>query len=522
MVTQLITQRISKLFQGLDRAHSVFNITHSDNGKVKGSVFVKHEPVTLDLWKDHLDGISGLGIIPITDNASAKWGAIDIDDISIDHKVIEKKIQEHKLPLVLCRSKSGGAHLFIFAKDFINAQDIRAKLEELAIGLGFNRAEIFPKQSKLASKQDTGNALNMPYFGILGENKTTLRYCVRDGKAIQDVNEFITYAELKRITAEELRELTIETKEEFKDAPPCLQYLTRVGFTSHYNNALFSLGVFARKKYSDSWEDKVEKYNIEYMKPGTSKEVQNVIKGLKKKSYYYKCNDEPLVNHCSKVLCRKCKYGIGDDYEMDIDLSIMIDGIQKLKTIPPIWYLNVLTPDGSRCRLEIDDTEKLMTQRTFNIKCVEQLNMLPPFVKQAKWHSFISTALLNIEEIEAPQEASADGILFNQLQEFLTGKVQAKSKEELKLGKPWYDAQDNTYYFKSDSFYAYIIRRAGRWFSKWKPAQLYAKLRSQGIAPVQMFNVGNVWKIEASKFDSILKNEDIPDINIETESDTPF
>lgn len=515
-------KQINNLFQGLDRAHCGFVITHTENGKVQGKNYTKHEPVNLELWERHLNGDHGLGIIPITDDSTVKWGAIDIDDNSVNHINLEKKIFDFKLPLVLCRSKSGGAHLFLFLKDFVSAQDVRLKLFEWAGALGFRRAEIFPKQTNLANNQDTGNGLNMPYFGILGEQKQTLRYCIKDGKAIQDLQSFIDYAQSKRISYVDLLSVVIEPDKEFEDAPPCLQYLTREGLKDHRNNGLFSLGAFARKKFSDVWQQKIDEYNKEYVSPSLpSSEVQGIIKGLNKKSYFYKCKDEPLISHCNKDLCRKQKYGIDNDD--DLDLDIVIDGLQKLKTDPPIWFLNVQGPDGNKQRLQIDDTKKLLSQYEFNIKCIEQLSVLPPLVKPKKWYNFISKALSTVEEIEAPMEASSYGMLFNMLQEHCTGRTQARDRLELKEGKPWLNDKDDCYYFRSDTFFNYVQQKGARWFKGWTVPKFYSVLKSQGVLPVQLHGVGRVWKIELDKFDrKVLTEDDIPETNIKVDDEVPF
>ena len=66
-----------------------------------------------------LDGKEpSLGIIPINDDNKCKWGAIDIDTYDgFDHKKLIKKIVGKKIPLVVCKSKSGGAHVFLFVSE---------------------------------------------------------------------------------------------------------------------------------------------------------------------------------------------------------------------------------------------------------------------------------------------------------------------------------------------------------------------------------------------------------------------
>ena len=53
------------------------------NRRVQVETFTVHEPVTLKLWKDHLDGKQRIGIKPEKDDL-CKWGCIDMT-----HKVID-------------------------------------------------------------------------------------------------------------------------------------------------------------------------------------------------------------------------------------------------------------------------------------------------------------------------------------------------------------------------------------------------------------------------------------------------
>jgi hypothetical protein len=87
----------------------------TENNKEKLLLFVKF--VTDELWDNHFEGEgAALGIIPITENNDCRWGCIDIDEYNFDHTSLIKSIRNHKLPLIVCRSKSGGAHVFLFTK----------------------------------------------------------------------------------------------------------------------------------------------------------------------------------------------------------------------------------------------------------------------------------------------------------------------------------------------------------------------------------------------------------------------
>ena len=117
-----LIERFKNVFQGLDRAHGVTKVGESngDGNKIKGKSFVKREPVTEKLWQNHLNGIEpSLGIIPINEDNKCRWGCIDVDKYNLDHKKIINLINNYQLPLTMCRSKSGGAHIYIF-QIFIN------------------------------------------------------------------------------------------------------------------------------------------------------------------------------------------------------------------------------------------------------------------------------------------------------------------------------------------------------------------------------------------------------------------
>ena len=116
--------KFKHIFTGLERAHGVTYVDKKgeDGQKIKGKSFVTREYVTDDMWLYHLQGREpSLGIIPINDDNKCKWGCIDIDSYAgFDHKKLINKIKELNLPLLVFRSKSGGAHVFLFTAVFVN------------------------------------------------------------------------------------------------------------------------------------------------------------------------------------------------------------------------------------------------------------------------------------------------------------------------------------------------------------------------------------------------------------------
>tara|TARA_R110002072_G_scaffold211501_2_gene369074 strand:+ start:51 stop:650 length:600 start_codon:yes stop_codon:yes gene_type:complete len=163
--TSNLTDRLGSLFKGLKRAHGVFEITgQKENGKYEGNVKTVQEPVTDVLWERHINGEQGLGVIPINEQDCCWWGCIDIDIYPAPYDEIQSKVIELGLPLIMVLSKSGGIHLFLFLRHNYAASLVQETLKIFAEALGYGGCEIFPKQVCL-KPGETGNWLNMPYFG---------------------------------------------------------------------------------------------------------------------------------------------------------------------------------------------------------------------------------------------------------------------------------------------------------------------------------------------------------------------
>lgn len=479
----------AKLFAGLKQAYGKFTQTSDlrDDGKVGGKVVTVSEQLTenrlRELWQQHLDGKTSIGIVPIDEDNCCQWGAIDVDDFTLDLKGLAKKLHKLKLPLVLCRSKSGGAHIFLFVFDPVPAIIMQRKLKDIAACLGFGQAEIFPKQTKLLIERgDKGSALNMPYFG--GEDST--RYGYGNSGVALTPEEFIELANERTITAKELEEYVIEASqdEEWLDqAPPCLQHLITQGFPKGTRNSgLFNVGVFLRKKYEDDWEQRLEQVNMNYMSPPlVAQEVLTIIKQVQKKDYFYRCNDQPIAGHCNSTVCRTRKFGIGSSGG-----TPQFSNLTKQNSDPPIWFLDV---EGGRLELETDD---LLNQNRFQRKCMDALNIIPPRVKDNVWRQLIQQLLDNLTVIEMPDDASNEGHFKELLETFCTERP-ARERDEILLHKPWTDAYKT--YFRVSDLVDYLNRNG---FKEYARNKITSKLRQMG-GGAHFFNIKgkgtNVWYV---------------------------
>jgi hypothetical protein len=160
--------------------------------------------------------------------------------------------------LTVCRSKSGGAHLFIFLSEKVPAVDLRDKLAEFASALGFGTCEIFPKQEEvIVERGDVGNFINLPYF----QSEYTTRFAFNDEGGELSLKDFLARAEESRITLKELRSFELGANSEvLPNGPPCLQQLTEHGVPEGgRNNTLLNIGVYYKLSSPENWKELLEK-----------------------------------------------------------------------------------------------------------------------------------------------------------------------------------------------------------------------------------------------------------------------
>lgn len=473
-----VAYELYKIFSGNQNAHGEFVITGKKGAKSIGQAKTVGTPTNEELWRKHLDGKLGLGIIPITDDDTCTWGAVDVDVYEgLDIEDLSFKITA---PLVVCRSKSGGLHVYLFTTTPVPATLMRKKLALVARAIGHPNAEIFPKQDKLENGA-VGNWINMPMFA----GESTTRYCIKSGIAL-NCEEFITYIGENSLNIQQLVAYNPEpicegiADSEFSDAPPCIQHLTTNGFpTGSRNSALFSLGVFARMKFSTGWEEKVFEYNQRFMGPGTYSEVAGIIRSLNKKSYTYRCKEQPLQAYCDRTECTNCLYGVKltTDDEKSKRPNILSQVERPVKCYAPLttsrddpyWVFEI---NGVSIDVTVD---MVRSQTVFAREYLRQYHRVILPIKDAKWVSEMNEILDTAEIHQLAPDAGPEGQMWVHLEEFCTGKSKARVRDELLLGKPWHD--DGRTYFRSSDFMKYLDQQRYRAL---KDTEIFRIIKTRG------------------------------------------
>ena len=374
--------RFIKIFEGLDRAYGQFKKNDSRvSVKVEGKPWVEHKPLQKQLWENHLMGIGvSLGVFPLTDEGTCKWGAIDIDVDGLDYEELLKKIREFKLPLIMFRSKSGRAHVYLFMKNFTSAEEVRLVMKKFAskLGLADKLDRIYPMQTELGEK-DTGSWLNLPYFN----HEEGSRYAYKDDFDAASIEEFFEMH--KKYAQESLDEYLVEeikTTKKVKNTTleslllPCHKNCLKLHdnkVPSDIGRNDFLLHSLVWAKRAEKHTKKIEEYkhldskgllkhfNKKYFKePLPEDEMEKTIFKSEDKEYKYLCKRPKIKKYCDPSACVRHVCGITQDQALElVEAKEALGQITQYCSDPPIFYesVDVKTDDKGghkRIRIEMD------------------------------------------------------------------------------------------------------------------------------------------------------------------------
>lgn len=501
-ITPEVVQKFAALFAGYSKAYGTFLIRGTaPDGKAIGKAQTLRGQATEAVYRAHLEGAGGgLGVIMLREDNTVYFGAIDYDNKTMDHKKADERIRELDLPLVLCRSKSGGGHFYCFVTEPVPASLMRARLEEWTALLGMaDTTEAFPKQAERYNESDIGNWINLPYF----DAEKTNRYAFRDSKEIGLI-EFTDYAWSKRVTPEQMGISSAapeDIESMFYEGPPCLQQIESQGgfIQGTKKEGMFSAAVYLRKRYPDDWQERVDAVN-QKMAGLLSTEVTGLIKQVGKKAYSYKCTQPPINACCNRRVCRTRLYGVGETDAVD-SRGFSIGALTRYETSNGDEPLFAMEVSGKRVLVT---TSQLYSRDEFNRACISQANVIPVHMTPVRWLKFLNDLLPTADIVPLPEDASPLGQLWEHIVMFLTQSVSAIELAQIQMGTPYRDPSDNMIYFRSVDMFTYLN---GRRIPYKSPQAVWEMLRAKGGSK-KFVNLGgrgmNVWYIPAPAEEEIL------------------
>lgn len=404
-------ERFAALFQGNTRSSGRFQPPEKMHTEYAGA--------TPEDFAAHLQGTVGVGVVPIMDDDTCLWAAIDIDNHDSDEDIpirpIDDKIRASRMPLTACRSKSGGVHCYLFLQKPQPASRVRILMAQFAAQLGYGGSEIFPKQGLLTigrdGKKALGNWINLPYFAAA---KKTNRYAVYDGKVLT-LEQFLDRAETSRASESELRAIAFA---DHPEAPPCIQKMFASGVPQgHRNEAIYNITVYYKKATPDAFEAKTQEANAAvFTKPLPRAELLRTINSASRPECGYRCSEEPIRSLCERDLCLKRKFGItpADAERQD-----------TVEALPPFTDLVKYISEPVRWELKIDGvkitnlpTEMLLDWREIRKIIAERMTKIVPLIKNQEWERMLQPLMKEARIVETPDDASISGLIRSRLREF--------------------------------------------------------------------------------------------------------
>ena len=475
------------IFEGLSSAYGQFR---KDNNrlavKVEGKSFIEKKPVTKELWQNHLNGTGpNLGVFPLTREGTCKWGAIDIDVNNFDYEDLLNRIRKQKLPLIMFRSKSGRAHVYMFMKDFTPAQEVQTVMKKFAgkLGLADKLDRVYPMQTSL-SKNDFGSWLNMPYYNQ--EETSTCAYKDNfDGATIEEFFEMYdkyVQTDLSQHLVEEVKQNIKKPKEKTLEdfLLPCTKNCLKLNNNKipdeNRNDYLLHMytwsmravekGVKKIPEYSKMDAETLLKYfNQEYMaRPVEEKEIQNTIFKSKDKEYKYLCKKPTITKYCDSSACTRHLCGITPlDAEKLVKATQALGKITRYLSEPPIFFesVDVKNENGSgykRIRIEMQGEDIINKQKWLN-KLANQGYFPHISLHEQKSSDFL---VMQYERLEnclneaADEEASEDFEFKSIIYSFVNKMTVSYNKEDLLKNACYVNKDTHELDFKLPSLMEYL------------------------------------------------------------------
>jgi hypothetical protein len=445
-----LAEKFQALFQGNQDCYGRSELTGEvdDEGKHIARSWLEKQPTTKEVWEAHLKGDVPIGQVPIREDGTVSWVALDVDVYKdgINIAGFLERIETLNLPIMLCRSKSGGAHALIFFQEPVLVTAIRSKLQEVATFFEIGGCEIFPKQDRIGTTENGdvryGNWLNMPYDG-----PASMRFCYKTAEEGFNPSEFIDRAEELKTTLDDF--LTIEfdrPPQTLEDGPPCLNYLVenKMDMKGGRNTLLFNLATFFKKRDPEATKESLleflNEWNQKFREPLEEKEIKaTVLKSTSKRSYHYQCGNPVLKRHCNSNVCKTCLYGIdGDEDAFDPNNKSLI----QLQTDPPLYFIDYKKKQLRLTRDEFWSYEQVRKA------AMEQARHIPPKMDQEHWLNLVQGYLESVTVVEMPPETTATGQIVEILQHWR--KRASFDPEDLFNGMPVLNKKENMLFRNQD------------------------------------------------------------------------
>lgn len=164
----------------------------------------KKSPVSYETFAKHLYGEELIGIYPLTDGSTVRWGCSDIDIDDLDSaRNLQVAFGMKSIPSFVEKTVRG-FHVWVFANDWIPAPIMRRAFLSAHEVIGLAPKEVNPKQEQV---NGLGNYVRLPYPGgidYIPENRYML---FKKDDTPMTLKQFLESAQESRVNINLLRPL---------------------------------------------------------------------------------------------------------------------------------------------------------------------------------------------------------------------------------------------------------------------------------------------------------------------------
>lgn len=430
-----LIQRFAALFTGNP---NYFITCNPKRAKDKQNI-TQHRQYTLNDFTTHLSGKLGVGTSPLLPDHRCHFAVIDIDvrddEQEVDFKSIAERVTNFSLPLVMCRTRSGGAHLYLFLRTPAPAKLIRNLISDWAQKMKIPGTDCLIPSADYQLLEDDGTqhvsrSVNLPYFG--GDH--TNRYCIMpDGVTHLTFEQFILRAETSAINPSLF--ITMPD-DEYGQAPPCVQKLIHDGVpTGMRNEALTQIAIYLKRVDAKDVLPRLVAINSSVLdSPLPLDELKKVAKSTTRRDYNYRCKTEPCKSLCDSKTCLTREFGIKPNEANDNDAAGALAELPRIDDIARVQD----TEAGGIYRIRINGhsftapAKRLTNVRDAQLLFAERVGIiLPAKLSFSVWYDYIMTHVTNARiDIQAIEDTD-HGALQSVINDWCAGRLRKQEGMDL-------------------------------------------------------------------------------------------
>ena len=164
----------------------------------------KKSPVSYETFAKHLYGEELIGIYPLTDGSTVRWGCSDIDIDDLDSaRNLQVAFGMKSIPSFVEKTVRG-FHVWVFANDWIPAPIMRRAFLSAHEVIGLPPKEVNPKQEEA---NGLGNYVRLPYPGGIDYIPESRYMLFKKDDTPMTLKQFLESAQESRVNINLLRPL---------------------------------------------------------------------------------------------------------------------------------------------------------------------------------------------------------------------------------------------------------------------------------------------------------------------------